>query len=122
MHDIEQILRVNKLLMNLAIYFSVLGAIAVCGASTHSMLKDTTESRYKVGQIWSYETRPSEKKSSFIVLKVERHPKPGNVVHIALCDLRLKKPNGDFIETADHPPFAEDAINKSAVKLLKRRS
>ena len=38
---------------------------------------------------------------------------------IALRGLKLRKPNGDFIETARHLPFAEDAINKSAIKLLK---
>jgi hypothetical protein len=110
----------NKLLMTLAIYFSVLGAIAVCGQD--SMLKDTTESRYKVGQVWTYKTRPNEGKSTFIVLKVESHPKLGNIVHIALRDLRLRKTNGDVIETAGHLPFAEDAVNKSAVKLLREQA
>ena len=86
------------------------------------MLRDTTESKYKVGQVWSYKTRPTEKKSSLIVLKVEHHPKLGNIIHIALRDLKLSKPNGDFIETAGHLPFAEEAINKSVVKLLKEKA
>ena len=78
-------------------------------------------SKYKVGQVWSYKTRPNEKKSSFIVVKVENHPKLGNIIHIALRDLKLKKPNGDFIESAGHLPFAEESINKSAVKLVKEK-
>ena len=86
-----------------------------------SVLKDTTESKYKVGQVWSYKTRPEEKKSTFVVVKVESHPKLGNIVHVALRDLKLKKPNGDVIGTASHLPFAEEAINKSAGKLLKGR-
>lgn len=86
------------------------------------MLKDRTESRYKVGQVWSYKTRPNEQKPSFIVLKVESHPKLGNIVHIALRNLRLRKLNCEFIKTAGHLPFAEEAINKSAVKLLKEQA
>lgn len=34
----------------------------------------------------------------------------------------MRKPNGDFIETAGHLPFAEEAINKSAAKLLKEKA
>ncbi|HEX8143891.1 MAG TPA: hypothetical protein VF553_14930 [Pyrinomonadaceae bacterium] len=112
----------TKLIVALMLCCSVLGVVAAYGTGQDSELKDTTESRYKVGQIWSYKTRPNEKKSSFIVLKVENHPKLGNIVHIALRDLKLKKPNGDFIETAGHLPFAEEAINKSAVKLLKEKA
>ena len=52
--------------------------------------KDATESRYKVGQVWSYKTRPNETKSTFIVVKVENDPKLGNIVHIALRDLKIK--------------------------------
>ncbi|MBV9926805.1 MAG: hypothetical protein JOZ96_17430 [Acidobacteria bacterium] len=96
--------------------------LAVAAYAQESMLKDTTESKYKVGQVWSYKTRPDEKDSTFVVLKVENHPKLGNIVHIALRGLRLKKPNGDFIEGASHLPFAEEAINKSALKLVKEKA
>src|SRR5687768_15056698 len=91
---------------------SVMLAVTAHGGAQDSMLKDTTESKYKVGQVWSYKTRPHEKKSTFIVVKVESHPKSGNIVHIALRDLKLRKPGGDFIEAASHLPFAEDAIDK----------
>lgn len=101
---------------------SILLAVTVGGGTQDSMLKDTTESKYKVGQVWSYKTRPSEEKSTFIVVKVESHPKLGNIIHIALRDLKLRKPNGDFIESAGHLPFAEEAINKSAVKVMKEKA
>ncbi len=86
------------------------------------MLRDTSESKYKVGQMWSYNNRSDEKKSYFIVVKVENHPKLGNIIHIAVRGLKLKVPNGVFIENANHLPFAEEAINKSAVKLLKEKA
>jgi hypothetical protein len=100
----------------------ILLAATAYGSAQDSMLKDTTESKYKVGQVWSYKTRADEKKSTFIVVKVESYPKLGNIVHIALRDLKLRKPNGDFVEAASHLPFAEEAINKSAMKLLKEKA
>ena len=102
--------------------FSLLFSAAVYGRVQDSELRDTTESRYKVGQVWSYKTRPVEKKSSFIVLKVENHPKLGNIIHIALRDLKLRRPDGEFIKTAAHLPFSEEAVSKSAVKLLKEKA
>ena len=101
---------------------SILTALTVSASAQDSMLKDTTESKYKVGQVWSYKTRPQEEKSTFVVVKVENHPKLGNIVHIALRGLKLKKPDGDFIESAGHLPFAEEAINKSAVEVVKEKA
>ena len=112
----------KQLIVILALYCCLPGTITAYGTGQDSALRDTTESRYKVGQVWSYKTRPNEKKSSFIILKVENHPKLGNIVHIALRGLKLKKPNGDFIETAGHLPFAEEFINKSTIKLLKEKA
>jgi hypothetical protein len=101
---------------------SILLAVTARVSAQDAMLKDTTESKYKVGQVWSYKTRPEEKKSTFIVVKVESHPKLGNIIHIALRDLKLRKPNGDFIDSANHLPFAEEAISKSVVKLVKEKA
>ena len=101
--------------------FILLSLTAHAGAQD-STLKDTTESKYKAGQVWGYKTRPGEEKSTFIVVKVESHPKLGNIVHIALRGLKLRKPNGDFIEAAGHLPFAEEAINKSAVRMVKEKA
>ena len=87
------------------------------------MLKDTTESRYKVGQKWSYKTRPNEKDSYLIVVKVENHPKLGNIIHIAVRDLKMKNPRSPdgISDKVNHMPFAEEAINKSAIKILKEK-
>ena len=86
-----------------------------------SSLKDTTESKYKVGQMWSYKTRPDEEKSYFIVVKVETHPKLGNIVHIAVRKLKMqnRRSPGGVSEDVNHMPFSEEAINESAVKILK---
>lgn len=89
-----------------------------------SQLKVITDSRFKVGQVWSYKTRPNETKSTFIVVKVENLPKLGNIVHIALRDLKIKNPRSPdgISDTMSHLPFAEEALTKSAVKMLKERA
>jgi len=89
-----------------------------------SMLKDTTESRYKVGQVWSYKTRPGEEQSYFQVVKVEHHSKLGNIIHIAVRGLRMKNPHSPdgLSDKVNHMPFAEEAVTRSAVKLLKEKA
>lgn len=86
-------------------------------------LKDTTESKYKVGQMWSYKTRPNEEESRFIVVKVENHSKYGNIIHIALINLKIKNPRSPdgISERANHLPFSEKAIDDSAIKVVKEK-
>lgn len=127
----------NKIILNSLFSLLILAILPPCGNAQESKSKDTqnlnventqntkstvlTESRYKVGQVWSYKTRPNESKSTFIVVKVENDPKLGNIVHIALRDLKIKNPRSPdgITDTMNHLPFAEEAITKSAVKLLK---
>jgi hypothetical protein len=88
-----------------------------------STLKDTTDSKFKVGQMWSYKTRSGEEKSFFIVVKVETHSKLGNIVHIAVRNLKMRNPRSPdgISEDVDHMPFSEEALNRSAVKILKEK-
>jgi hypothetical protein len=113
----------NKTILGLLLCICLLITTTAFGMTQDSMLKDTTESRYKVGQRWSYKTRPNEKDSYFIVVKVETHPKLSNIIHIAVRDLKMKNPRSPdgFSDKVDHMPFAEDAINRSAVKVLKEK-
>jgi len=89
-----------------------------------SELIEATKSRYKSGQVWRYKTRPGEEDSSLIVVKVENHPKMGNIIHIGLRNLRMKNPHNQegYSDTALHLPFAEEAIDKSVVKILEEKA
>jgi hypothetical protein len=113
----------NKTILGLLLCSCLLIATTVFGVTQDSMLKDTTESRYKVGQKWRYKTRPYDKGSYFIVEKVENHPKLGNIIHIAVRDLKMKNPRSPdgISDKVNHMPFAEEAINKSAIKILKEK-
>jgi hypothetical protein len=94
------------------------------GSSQDGGLRDASESKYKVGQKWSYQTRAGEEKSYFIVVKVESHPKLGTIIHIAMRGLRMKNPHSPngISENVDHMPFSEESINRSALKLLKEKT
>lgn len=108
----------KRILLTLLLAFTALTAGA---AAQDSMLKDTTESKFKVGQVWSYKTRPGEKDSAFVVVKVESHPKLGNIVHVSLRGLRMRRPDGELISEVGHMPFSEEALAESAVKIVREK-
>ena len=110
-------------ILKLLLCLSLITSFTTFLKAQESELKDTTDSKYKVGQKWSYKTRPNEGDSYFIVVKVENHPKLGNIVHIALRNLKVKNPRSSdgITDKADHLPFSEKAIDESAVKVLKEK-
>jgi len=87
-----------------------------------SKLKDTTDSRYKVGQVWGYWTRPQEKNSTFIVLKVEKHPTEGTIVHVAVRGLKVRLADGGSVDEVRHAPFTETALEGSGAKLVAQKA
>lgn len=85
--------------------------------------KEPAESKYKVGQQWSYSARPGEEKSYLIIVKIDNDPKLGRIIHIALRGLKMKNPRSPdgLSEDVNHMPFLEAAIEKSGLKLLKEK-
>jgi len=75
---------------------------------------------YEAGQVWSYKTRPNEKTSTLVILKVEQDKELGEIVHIALRDLKMKRSGGGFLTRANHLPFAAKSIDESVVKMLSK--
>lgn len=116
-------LRKKRLLLCCVIYLScfVFAAAIVFASAQDLTPKSAAESKYKVGQVWSYKTRSGEEKSYFIVLRVEDDAKLGKIVHIAVRGLRMKNPRSPdgISDEVNHMPFSEEAINKSALTLLK---
>ena len=87
-------------------------------------LRNTDDSVYQVGQEWSYKTRSGEEASTFTVVRVESHPKYGNIIHISLEGLNIKntRQQSGFSDVVPHLAFSEEAIDKSVVKILKKQS
>ncbi|MDB5809503.1 MAG: hypothetical protein JWN94_1625 [Betaproteobacteria bacterium] len=73
---------------------------------------------YEPGQVWSYKTRPQEKDSTLMVLRIDNTTKLGQVIFIGLKELRVRHPNGNVIATMSPLPFTKEALDKSVVKII----
>jgi hypothetical protein len=72
------------------------------------------DERYKVGQIWVYDTRPGEESSRVTVVAVENNPKFGIVVSIYINKLQIKVLNYT-VDEIDHMAFTKAAMDKSVI-------
>ncbi len=88
-------------------------------ANMQEPLADFYDSRFQVGQIWKYQTRLVDPKSTLRILKVERLHRTTIAVHIQVNGLHTKsasdKQGGG---TASHLPFSEEALEASVTELL----
>jgi hypothetical protein len=76
------------------------------------------DKKYKPGQVWQYKARPDEESSRITVLKVEKLPKVGTIVHIRVDHIRLRNcAGGPEPESFQHMPFTKDALDRSITKL-----
>jgi hypothetical protein len=93
------------------------GAVALAQTKGLAMKTPT----YKVGQEWSYRTRPNEPSSTFVILRIDTHSKWGNIIHISVRGLRMKnhRSTDGISDKIGHMPFSEKAITGSVLKLLK---
>ena len=77
-------------------------------------LKDATDPKFRVGDVWEYKTRPAEERSRLIVVKVDNSPEFGIIVHIAVDNLTWKNcQNNPLPEAVPHMPFARKALETS---------
>lgn len=76
-------------------------------ASTNkSPIEDFYNSRFQVGQVWEYQTRLADPKSTLQILKVEKLHGTEIAVHIQVNELNLKSvPEMKDGGTASHLPF-----------------
>jgi len=72
---------------------------------------------FKVGDIWSYQTRPGESTSTLTILKIEQYPDLGQVVHIRVDGIHLINPlKGNQISDIPHLPFRAGALQQSVTQ------
>ena len=97
----------------------VLLAVALVVASDFMGATEMKEIPFAVGQRWEYRARPQDASSSLVIVKIDADPTHGNIVSISVSGLRLKNPRSPdgISDTAQHMPFAENALRKSVTKL-----
>ena len=82
-------------------------------------LQPATDPKFHPGDRWEYDTRPGERKSTAIILKVENSPELGVIVHIAVDNLVWVSCQNDHIpEREPHMPFSRDAVDASLTRRI----
>ena len=83
-------------------------------------LETIQDSKYEVGQVWKYTTRPSEDSSTLTVVKIEQQAKVGVIVHVYIDGLRVKtnKNKSEFSSTITHSPFSKAALDSSVIRVV----
>jgi hypothetical protein len=76
--------------------------------------------RYRVGQVWHYQTRPGEEASRVIIGRIEKIEGIGTVVHVKLTGLELRGPQG-VATVMFHAPVAEAYLSASVTELTGER-
>lgn len=64
------------------------------------------DDKFKVGQIWKYNTRTGEDNSTLTILKVEKYDSAGVVIHIYVNGRKVKNPQrpSGFYDDIGHLP------------------
>src|SRR5437870_13231041 len=80
-------------------------------------LTDATDDKFRVGNVWEYETRKGEERSRLTILKVDNSPELGVIVHIGVDNVRLSNCRaGPEPEAVPHMPFVRKALEASVKK------
>lgn len=109
--------------MKIAVALLAVLFIAGCGNKTEPLQVAGT-SKYSPGDEYSFTGRAVDEKPHFLVLKVDTHPKEGNIVHVAINGVRISNPKAPkgFSDSIGHFPISEAALDKSGPKFLKSGS
>jgi hypothetical protein len=92
-------------------------------SQSHAPCPTTTpasDRKFAAGQVWSFRSRDFEPDATVTILKVESFPKVGKIVHVRIDGIRLRNCSGGPEPTSiGHAPFTRDAIERSAIRLLR---
>jgi hypothetical protein len=74
----------------------------------------------KVGDCWSYHTRPGAESSYLIIQKTEMLPKVGQVAHITVCGIKLRTPKLGYADHIDDIPIVIGNLQNSVTTKKNR--
>lgn len=95
--------------------------ILSCTSNSNSVPEaKEVESKYKVGQVWSFKSRPSEPNAKLTIVKIESDGKLGNIIHIQVDSVKIKTSDElvKYTHLVSHMPFSEAAIDSSVTERL----
>ncbi len=85
-------------------------------------LDEQQQAQFVAGQVWSYQSRQHEQKSTLTILKVD-YFENAVVVHVRLEDIKLKDPSvaQGFRTLMPHMAFLQSALQQSVIKILNTK-
>jgi hypothetical protein len=82
-------------------------------------LKQITDEKFRVGDVWDYQTRKGEERSRVTVLRIDESPELGIIVHIGVDNIHFANCHGGpEPDAVPHMPFARKALEASVKKKL----
>ena len=82
-------------------------------------LKQTTDEKFRVGDVWEYQTRKGEERSRITILRIDDSPELGIIVHIGDDNVHFANCHGGpEPDAVPHMPFARKALEASVMKKL----
>ncbi len=93
---------------------------AQVGAVTKdTTLTDSTDTKFKVGQVWHYKTRRGEEQSTLIILKIDNSPSVGLIVHVGIRGIQYHSCiGGEAPDHIEHMPLSKKALEASVTDLV----
>jgi len=82
------------------------------------------DGEYVVGQVWQYQTRSGEEKSTLQIIGISKYPDEETIIHISIRELIMKNPmiEGGISEEIGHLAFSRTAFSESVTTLLGMRA
>ena len=78
-----------------------------------------TSAKYKIGQVWNYQTRKGEEQSRIFIVRADSNQKIGTIYHIYIDGLQIRNPhtNTGIQDHLPHSPVSEKTLNDSVTSL-----
>lgn len=101
---------------------SVLAQVGVV-PTKHFKVQETSDPKFSVGDVWEYRTRPNEEASRVIIVRLDKSPDLGVIVHVAVQGIKLANcTNGPEPDNVPHMPFARKAFEESVTRKVASNS
>ena len=95
-----------------------------CGKSHPKVTTPMTETKYKVGQVWNYQTREAEAGSHLFIVRADPDEKLGVIYHIYVDGIRIKNPHSPSgsQDHLPHSPVSEKTLDDSVTSLATNQA
>ena len=106
-------------MIRLASYVLFAMLLSGCGGESPKPESEMEEAKYKIGQVWNYNTREGEEGSRIFIVRADPDEKLGTIYHIYVDGLRIKNPHSasGSQDHLPHSPVSEKTLDDSVTSL-----